>query len=329
MNLNPDANIGTDHSPTDVRQISDEEKKIERAFMKRAIVVLTIGAVVIYVVALAFLRADIWMAVWGFLAGFLLLGAVPLMIEEYPFFSTRATRFALWFTFPVWFILLFTMTFTAQALHAIYPITLTQGAYFIAQVTTLLPPLGTMGITLVRWVLGSRKRVEIAIPKWVTLRAFGLGYPASWAISSPEIMKRSGGVPIAIINHTKRTLVLTMIWLEWFAPLWIPEGFHREFVLQRRVGLKSCTYHHKVIELEKMLVVKPKDAVTWVLRWDEARSLLEELLREGVVEPRDEVPIRITVYDEYTDRVHSSREIPLLAVLSEHEHLRIFESLNK
>jgi len=48
-----------------------------------------------------------------------------------------------------------------------------------------------------------------------------------------------------------------------------------------------------------------------------------------MVKPREAVPIRITVYDEYDDRVHSSREIPLHMVLSEQDALRVFDSLDK
>lgn len=148
------------------------------------------------------------------------------------------------------------------------------------------------------------------------LAAFNWELPhPDWIISSNEMMKRAGGVPIVIINNSNRTLVLSQIWLEWFAPLRvIPKGFQRGFVLRMRLGEPSQIYYQEVIELgTSPTVLKPKDSITWVLLWDNARSFDKEIRERFSIEPRQTVDMTVTVYDEYSDRVHDSREIVLFS----------------
>jgi hypothetical protein len=50
---------------------------------------------------------------------------------------------------------------------------------------------------------------------------------------------------------------------------------------------------HKVVELEGPSVVRPEHALTWVLTWDVARELYQELERGGCLEQKEWVIIRI------------------------------------
>lgn len=304
-------------SRDDSRRAYKEEKKVvERAFLKRTLLVSIVLVVIVVGFVLAVLATDVRIAAAAVFAAFLLLSTTPLTIGDYPFLSPRATRYVVQYLLPVSIVVILTVL----VLRGLYSVLFPQTTSFAVQVMAILAPPGIT--VLIGWIVGVVRRVEIAIPKWVTLTSStSLPGSSSWAISTPDAMKRLKGVPIVIVNHTRRTLVLSMIWLEYFAPLWAPSNFHRRFLLGELAGTGSRTYHQKVVELGEPNVVRPGHAFTWVLRWDEARSLYDELRKGGYVGAKQWVFVRVTIYDEYSDRVHSSREIPLSAILSEQNFL--------
>lgn len=297
------------------RAYKEEKKNVERAFLKRTLLVSIVLVIIVVGFVLAVLAADVRIAAAAVFAAFLVLSTTPLTIGDYPFLSPRATRYVVQYLLPASIVVILTVL----GLRGIYSVLFPQTTSFAVQVMAILaPPSITV---LLGWIVGVVRRVEIAIPKWVTLISSTSLPGSSWAISTPDTMKRLKGVPIVIVNHTRRTLVLSMIWLEYFAPLWAPSDFHRRFILNELVGTGSRTYYQKVVELGETNVVRPGHAFTWVLRWDEARRLYDELRKGGYVGTRQWVFVRVTIYDEYSDRVHSSREIPLSAILSEQNFL--------
>ena len=125
------------------------------------------------------------------------------------------------------------------------------------------------------------------------------------------------GVPIAITNRGRQPLVITQIWVEWFAPLMIPRSFCRDRALRESL---ERIYRNEVIELKEPRVLRPKDTFTWVLDWGNAKTL-HELLKKEFVEPflgaQVAVVVAVTLHDEYSDRFYSSRMFRLEFVLVE------------
>jgi hypothetical protein len=123
-------------------------------------------------------------------------------------------------------------------------------------------------------------------------------------------------VPIAITNRGKQPLVVTQIWLEWFAPLMVPRSFRRERALRESERI----YHNQVIELKEPRVLRPKDTFIWVLNWENAKTLYALLKRE-FVEPflghQIAVMVAVTLHDEYSDRFYTSHTFRLELVLAE------------
>lgn len=293
--------------------------------MRIVIVIIVIGFVSI-AEALAW-GASLWGATIGAATGFLLLGAFPFSMGQYPFFSRRATRIAPLFIFPVSIMLFFILLFAAQNLSFVYPFTYGQAAPVISDLLTILPP-STVVLIIGGWIIERRKRITILVPKWVNLKPLGVGYPPAWAISSPDIIKKSSGVPIVIVNDTTRTAPLTMVWLEWFAPIMVPKNLHRDFVLERRIGRNSRTYCSRVIEMDNVNIVKPKDSIVWTLSFEQVKNYYyQELLRNRLIDADLRTRIRITIYDEYADRIHSSREIPVWTILGAEAAQQYYDAL--
>jgi hypothetical protein len=175
-------------------------------------------------------------------------------------------------------------------------------------------PAVAFGIFLT-WIRGMRMRVDLGLPKWLIFAE--IPFSSNWAHLSSDIMRSLGGVPIAITNRGRQPLVVTQIWLEWFAPLMIPRSFRRERALRES---SERIYHNTVIELKKPRVLRPKDIFVWVLDWGTAKTLyplLKKELVEPFLGPQVAVMIAVTLHDEYTDRFYSSRMFRLESVLAE------------
>jgi hypothetical protein len=296
-------------------------------FLRMVIVVVAIGLVSIVIAAAG--GVSPWSAMIGAITAFLLLGAVPFWMGQYPFFSRRTTRIAPLFIFPVSIMLFFLLLFATQILSTVYPITFGQAGSMASQLSSIIPPSAVV-VTLGQWIRERRKRITILLPKWVNLRPFGIGYPAAWAISSPEIMKKLGGVPIVIVNNTLRMVPLTMVWLEWFASGIVPRNFHRDFLLERGIGHNSRTYHRKVIQTDNVVIIKPKDSIVWTLSFEDVHNYYYQgLLMNHLVEADLSTRIRITIYDEYADRVHSSQEIPIRTILGKESVQQFYDALER
>lgn len=305
--------------------VSQEERRsIARAFVMRLVVSLIIVVFGAVQLIPAIVVGDLWLTVAGLLAGLFLFATAPLMVGEYPFFSDRTDRIVLWLAPPVSVLLYAGVTTALWLLRAVFPITFAEGTTVVSYAIRIMPASFLLGqiAVLVRLILGRIRQVEIMTPKWISLRSRTIGIHPLWAVSSPNLMRRLRGVPMAIINRSNRTVVLTMIWLEWFTSLRVSKSFHREFTLRHLFSSESRTYQRKMIELDDIRLLKPKDSFTWVLSWNEARKFYDELLRKRLIEYWEEVSIRVSLYDEYADRVCGSREMLIRAVLGEERFLQ-------
>lgn len=297
-------------------EVYEEQKRdVKRAFWKVIGLALYVAAAVVAELALAVVWSDVWLAVAGIPSALLLLAFVPVAMGEYPFFSSRAMRGPLRFCSPIVTGVLF---LAVLGLRAIRPLSFLQVADWLSPIMTSIIVLGlpaaAFGLFL-GWIRGLRTRVELGLPKWLIFAE--IPFSSTWAHSSGDIMRSLGGVPIAITNRGRQPLVITQIWLEWFAPLMIPRSFRRERALRESF---ERIYHNKVIELKEPRVLRPKDTFTWVLDWGNAKTLYE-LLKKEFVQPflgaRVAVVVAVTLHDEYSDRFYSSRMFRLEFVLTE------------
>jgi hypothetical protein len=174
---------------------------------------------------------------------------------------------------------------------------------------------GLSGVWLFRQ-LGGFNRVEVDAPKWVTA---GYEKGSRWAVLNVELMKKNAGLTIAIRNRSNTPLVLTMVWLEWFAYIRVPIAFHRELAL---VGSYNRIYRNERIELQKEIIVRPNDAATRVLTWQQVNSFHRKLLADELVDSRFITMIRFSAYDEYADRIYSSTQLPFQSIEAQEYFMR-------
>jgi len=300
-----------------LEQFEEQKRDVKRAFWKIIGLALYVTTVVVAELALAVLWNDVWLAVAGIPSALLFLAFVPIAMGEYPFFSSRAMRSPLRFCS---LIVTGVLLLAALVIRAIRPLSFPQVADWLSPVVTSMIVLGLPAASIalfMTWIRGLRTRVEVGLPKWLDFEEI----PYTWAQASPDIMRKLGGLPIAITNRGRQPIVITQIWLEWFAPLMIPSGFYRERAL--RESLERIHYN-KVIELKEPRVLRPKDTFTWVLDWENARTLYELLKRrfvEPLLGPQVAVIVTVTLHDEYSDRFYSSRMFRLEFVLSESSSL--------
>jgi hypothetical protein len=302
-----------------IAQYEEQKRDVKRAFWKVIGVALFVTTGVVTELASAVLWSDVWLAVAGILSALLLLAFLPIAMGEYPFFSSRAMRGPWRFFSPT---VTGVLLLAVLGLRAAYPLSFVQVADWLSPVMTSIIVLGVpaaaFGIFLT-WIRGMITRVELGLPKWLIF--VEIPFSSTWAHPSPDIMRSLGGVPIAITNHGRQPLVITQIWLEWFAPLMIPRSFLRERALRESF---ERIYHKKIIELEKPRVLRPKEAFMWVLDWGNAKTLYA-LLRKELVEPflgaQVAVMVAVTLHDEYSDRFYSSRIFRLELVLAESHSL--------
>jgi hypothetical protein len=154
-------------------------------------------------------------------------------------------------------------------------------------------------------------RVDVALPKYAMLGGLRGG---SWAVYNLKLMQECDGMTVAVKNHSNSPLVLTMVWLEWFAKVGVPTAFHREM---RIVDSYSRTYYREVIDLDRIIIIKPKAALAWTLEWDQVSKFYRELLSRKLVDRRFVVSFRISVYDEYTDRISDSQKVSVQTILAQ------------
>jgi len=140
--LTPSADVDGTSLPSKVQHSYEKEKKeIEQAFRRRVALFAAVAVIAIIFAAIGFLMAGIWTALTGLVTGVVLLGALPPAIGEYPFFSIRiAMRFGRWVTLQYLLLLQMTAMIVIMLLGVVYPVTLAQGAYFVAQAVTILSP---------------------------------------------------------------------------------------------------------------------------------------------------------------------------------------------
>jgi len=100
----------------------------------------------------------------------------------------------------------------------------------------------------------------------------------------------------------------------------------RQFVLRCFDSQDSTIYRPKFIFPEKVTAVNPGDSFTWVLTWDMAEKFLEELTQTKLVDSGYNVITKITLYDEYSDRILGSHDIPLRVIANKREILRLLDA---
>jgi hypothetical protein len=234
----------------------------------------------------------------------LLPAAITAVIGETRLFPKRTTLNLYGRSLWLWAIL----SEAGLILTVIFPFSITSivGASIPFLLAQLLSVSGFTVLSLLSTIRQLRRRVEVDIPNWARAGLWGAEGIMGEVVWNLDILKKLQGMPIAIINRTNRPLVMTMVWLEWFAYLpWIPKGFQRQYG-----GGQRETYHRKIIMLGESTTLKPNDAKIWVLTFEEAGAFYNELKRRKMV-GREMVYAHITIYDEYTDRVRGSRMIPL------------------
>ena len=298
-----------------LEQYEEQKKDVKRAFWKVIGLALYVTTAVVAELALAVLWNDVWLAVAGIPSALLLLAFVPVAMGEYPFFSSRAMRGPLRFCSPI---VTGVLLLAVLGLRAIRPLSFLQVADWLSPIMTSIIVLGLPAVAFgvfPAWIRGLRTRVEVGLPKWLIF--VEIPFSSTWAHASADIMRSLGGVPIAITNRGRQPLVITQIWVEWFAPLMVSRSFCRERALRESF---ERIHHNKVIELEEPRVLRPKDTFMWILDWGNAKTL-HELLKKELVEPslgaQVAVMVAVTLHDEYADRFYSSRMFRLESVLVE------------
>ncbi len=194
------------------------------------------------------------------------------------------------------------------AATALYPVSILSvaAAFTTSYMAQLLSASGFTALTLLTAVRQLRRRVEIDIPNWARAGLWGSEGIMGESVWNRQILRKLQGMPVAIVNRTSRPVILTMVWLEWFAQFpWIPRGFQRQYG-----GWDRETYCRRMIMLDESAVLKPNDAKILVLKFDEAGAFHDELRRRNMVGAEMAYAL-ITVYDEYADRVRGSRKIAL------------------
>jgi len=296
---------------------SEEKKELQHAFLKFIFVISLVSLEVFLELVISCLLDDVWLAILGLPLLLFLLLAVPFTIGEYPFFSERVARRLIPALSPGSLLAIFFAVIFVLSVRAVYVLKFSQLVSIVAPLAGAFAVsyLAVLGGVVSRFLRGFvfRKRLEIMFPKWAS---FSWKSPMpDWIISSDDMMRRAGGLPIIMINNSGKTLIISQIWLEWFAYVrMVPKAFHRRFMLRTHLGESSLLYYQEVRELEgaSPALLKPREAMTWVLPFQSATSFDRTIRERNLVSSRHTVDVNVTVYDEYSDRIQGSRELVLL-----------------